>query len=306
MSKLEAVANFTIVLLFGAIAGILGVVLYLSGTTGFSAILLSLVFTILIGFAQWYFAPGIIRWITGAEEITRSQAPKIFETVARLSKKAGLPKPPKVLIVRSPVPNAFAFGRSRSDSSIALHTGLLKELSPEEAEAVIAHEIGHIKHRDVVIMTIASLIPVLLYYAAIILLSGSSDRERRNSLAVFAGGFLARFIGQFLVLWLSRVREYSADEFASGISGGRNLAKALVKISYGIGKGDTNDSVSCLYIGDNTGESPEALAKYLDLDSGALSKALEREKPSSFIEGFMSHPLTSKRILALKRIDDAK
>ncbi len=309
VTKLEFVSNFTVVLLFAAISGLLGVVLYFSGTSGAFSILLALVFTGLIGFAQWYFAPSIIKLITGAKEIERASAPKIFSIVDSLSKKANLPKAPKILTVKNPSPNAFAFGRGQKDANIALHTGLLDALDEEEVEAVIAHEVGHIKHRDVVIMTIASLIPVILYYAAIILLnSRSGDREQRNPFAVFAGGLLARFLGQLLVLWLSRVREYSADEFASKASSGKKLASALAKISYGLGKqsSNSNDSISCLYIGDNTRENPETLAKYLDLSEKDLSRAIRKEKRFVFMEAFMSHPLTSKRILALKRLSERK
>lgn len=309
-TKLELVSNFTIALLFAAISGLLGVVLYFSGASGAYSVVLALVFTCLIGFAQWYFAPSIIKLITGAKEIERAQAPKIFSIVESLSKKAGLPKAPKILLVENRTPNAFAFGRGQKDANVALHTGLLKSLDEEEVEAVLAHEIGHIKHRDVVIMTIASIIPVLLYYVVIILInSRSGDRERRNSLAVFAGGFLARFLGQLLVLWLSRVREYSADEFASKASSGRKLASALAKISYGLGRDDgnsSNDSISCLYIGDATGENPDALAKYLGLSESELSRELKREARFGFMEVFMSHPLTSKRILALKRLSGKK
>jgi heat shock protein HtpX len=303
--KLEAVANMTIVLLFGAIAGLFGVVLYLSGATGFSAVVSAVVLTLFLGLLQWYFSPTIIRWITGARPISKEQAPKIFEMVSRLSKKAGLPKAPVILVVNNPIPNAFAFGRSHSNSNIAIHSGLLKALAPEEVEAVLAHEIGHIKQRDVVIMTIASMIPVLLYYVAIILLSGSSNGENRrgNSLAVFAGGFLARFFGQLLVLWLSRAREYAADEFSAKVSDGRALAKGLVKISYGLREGGTDDSLACLYIGDNTGENANLLAGYLDMDSKTLGEAIRREQATGFIEFLMTHPLTSKRILALKRLE---
>lgn len=300
--KLETVANITIALLFSAVAGILGLVLYYSGLSGFPAIAGALVFTAILGLAQWYLAPPIIRLISGCRELSREQAPRIFEAVSRLSKKAGLPKPPKIYLAAG-APNAFSFGRSRADANVAVTAGLLKALSPEEVEAVLAHEIAHIRHRDVVIMTVASMIPVLLYYAAIIFLSGRSDRENRhNPFAIYAGGFLARIFGQLLVLWLSRRREYAADEFAARAAGGAHLARGLVKISYGLGAGG-NSSLSCLYIGDRTPEDSRALAGYLDIDAKSLEKAIKKEQSFGLLELFMTHPLTSKRILALKRME---
>jgi len=305
MMKVETVAGLTLTLIFGVITGALGVILYLSGVGGLYGVMLALVFTGVILFLQWYFGPTVVKFMSGAKPITREQAPQIFEMVERLSKKAGLPNAPRLFIVNSPASNAFAFGRTRNDSNLALHAGIIRDLSPSELESVIAHELGHIYHRDFIVMTIASIIPVLLYYMAIVVISsffgGRSQDDRPNFVAVLIGGLLARFLGQLLVLWLSRTREYHADAFSAKLTSGKDLAKSLVKITYGLDVKRGNESLSCLYIGDNTGENAQQLASYLSMDAKGIEEGIRNEKRKGFLEIFMTHPLTGKRLLALKQ-----
>lgn len=302
IGNLELVSNATLALIIGVIAGILGVVLYSSGLGGFLGIGLALVFSLILVGLQWWFGPVLIKWMSGAAELPAAKAPKIHAMVDALAKKAGIPKP-KLWVVQNATPNAFAFGRSQKDSNIALHTGLVERLSEEELKAVLGHEMGHIKHRDVLVMTIASVIPILLYYVAILFLGGNRD-DNRPTIGIFLGGLLARFVGQLLVMWLSRVREYHADQFSANLTNPKHLMAALAKISYQVG--GTNSSLSSLYIGENTGESAAALARYADLPAKDLAQAIEKEQKMGFFEVFMTHPLTAKRLLALKEFSEAK
>jgi heat shock protein HtpX len=181
---------------------------------------------------QWAIGPAIIKATVPMKKATD---PFLLDTVRKLARQAELPMP-EVFVVEDPTPNAFAFGRTQSSSSVAVHRGLLQRLNNEEVEAVLAHEIGHIKHRDSMVMTIASALPSLLYYAVFFgtLMMGSRDRKGGgvNYLGAWIGGMLAQFIGTLVVLYLSRVREYYADSFA-GYTTHKPLAlaSALKKIS---------------------------------------------------------------------------
>lgn len=237
----------TTALIFALIAGIFAVAINMAG--GNVSFIAAIAFSLILLGIQWYFGPTLVRWISGAKEVSEQQAPEIHQMVGKLAAGAGIPKP-KVYVVENQTPNAFAFGRTQKSAGIAVHTGLLRVLNKEEVNAVIAHEIGHIKNNDVVIMTLASVIPVMLYYIALATL-GRGDDDRPNPLAAWAGAMAAQFIGQLVVLWLSRQREYYADAHsAEAIGDPMPLAKALVKITYNIPKeaSAANPAMNTLYI----------------------------------------------------------
>lgn len=280
------------VLVFGLIAGILGVLMLITGNE--ISVLTVFIFSLIFLGIQWYLGPIIVKWVTGAKEISPAEAPELHAAVERIAKESGVPKP-KLYIVNSQVPNAFAFGRGKNDAGIAIHTGLLQRLNKQEVEAVIAHEIGHIKHNDVVIMTIASVIPVLLYYIAIMFLSGKDD-ERPNPIAVFVGAIIARFIGELVVLWLSRQREYYADAHSAYImKDPMPLARALVKITYDIPKSGTNEALSTLYVAEHGFVSPSLVQAVSKNSPEALLSAIEKEPDQPF-ELISTHPSLKKRI----------
>ncbi len=281
-------------LVFGLIAGILGVIMLMTGNeiSIFVVLFISLLF---LGI-QWYLGPIIVKWVSGAREVSVNEAPELHAAVERIAKESGIPKP-KLYIVNSQVPNAFAFGRGKNDAGIAIHAGLLQRLNKQEVEAVIAHEIGHIKHNDVVIMTIASVIPVLLYYLAVAFISGREDRP--NPIAVFVGAIFARLLGQLVVLWLSRQREYYADAHSAYImKDSMPLARALVKITYNIPQGSTNESLSTLYVAEHEIVSNSVANAISRNDPNALLAAVEKE-PDNPLEIISTHPSLKKRIKAL-------
>jgi len=226
--------------------------------------------------------------------------------VQRLSAKARLPMP-KLYIVNNPSPNAFAFGRTQSDSGIAVHAGLLRALGKDEVQGVLAHELGHINNRDVTVMTLASVLPVMLFYAFLIF---GRDENGRGGIATILGAFVAQFIGQLLVMWLSRQREYLADEFSARLTGSPvHLMSALAKISYGqaagAAKGNSQSMVNALYIAEPSGAKMNVAEIAGAINSGnesALAEAIEKEKKGGAMELIMTHPLTSKRLERLNRL----
>ncbi len=284
----------TTALVFGSIAGLLYGLFMITGTD--VSIMGMLAFSIVLLGIQWYIGPTIVRWTSGAKEIALQQAPELHATVERIAKKSGVPKP-KLYLVNSQIPNAFAFGRGKNDAGIAVHAGLLQKLNKKEVEAVIAHEMGHIKHNDVIIMTIASVIPVLLYYITIMILS--KDDDRPNPVTAWIGGIAVQFLGQLMILWLSRQREYYADAHSARIMGEpMPLASALTKITYNIPANTGNSSLNTLYVAEH-GFVSESVVRALSMnDSKALLSAVESEKDSPF-EIIGTHPSLKKRLKSL-------
>jgi heat shock protein HtpX len=263
---------------------------WLLGITGAALIYGVFLFIGLMVFIQWLIGPSIIKLTVRMRECTDRS---ILNMVYEIADKAKIPRP-KVYIVENPTPNAFAFGRTQKSSNIALHTGLLERLSQDEIKAVIAHEIGHIKHRDVIVMTVASALPAILYYLIYFGTLAASSRNRDNGanyLGAWLGGVVAQFLATLLVLYLSRVREYYADSYSGHITKQpKNLANALAKISYNLvnAKTRTPASMRAFYIAD------EVSSKY--------SSEIEKEKGRGWMEIFMTHPLTYKRIKALEKL----
>ena len=296
----------TSILVFGLVAAVIGLLINAFGFGGSNSIFVWVAVSFIIVGIQWYFGPNIIKWSTGAKELKREQAPEIFDIVQRLTQKARLPMP-KLYMVNNPTPNAFAFGRTQSDSNIAVHAGLLSALSKDEIEGVLAHEIGHINNRDVTVMTLASVLPIMLYYGFLIF---GSDRNGRSSIATILGAFVAQFIGQLVVMWLSRQREYFADEFSARLTGNpAPLMSALAKITYGQAAGTKSTGMgsmaSALYIAEASGAKMSVAEIASAIRSGnevELAAAIEKEKKGGAMEFLMTHPLTSKRLERLLRL----
>ncbi|MFE2846453.1 zinc metalloprotease HtpX [Streptomyces scopuliridis] len=209
------------------------------------------VILILVGglfIAQFWFSDKIAAFGMGAREVTPEQAPELHGAVDRICALADMPKP-KVAIARSDIPNAFATGRSERSALVCATTGLLRRLEPEELEGVLAHEMSHVAHRDVAVMTIASFLGVLAGLITRIALYSGLSRSARNagpagiaimliplvSAVVYAIGFL-------LTRLLSRYRELSADRTAALLTGRPSaLASALTKVSGQMARIPTED-----------------------------------------------------------------
>ncbi|MEE1737538.1 zinc metalloprotease HtpX [Streptomyces sp. BE147] len=197
--------------------------------------------------AQFWFSDRIAAYGMGAREVTPEQAPELHGAIDRICALADMPKP-RVAIARSDVPNAFATGRSERTALVCATTGLLRRLEPEELEGVLAHEMSHVAHRDVAVMTIASFLGVLAGVITRVALWGGFARSRGNdpagiivmlipliSAVVYALSFL-------LTRLLSRYRELSADRTAALLTGRPSaLASALTKVSGQMARIPTED-----------------------------------------------------------------
>ena len=198
-----------------------------------------LIFMMLILFAQFFFSDTLVLWSTGGRIVTEQEEPRLHETISRLCAIADLPKP-KVAIVESNVPNAFATGRSKNNAVVAVTTSLKQKLSQPELEAVLAHELSHVKNRDMLVITVASFLSTV---AALLVrnmmfmgLMGGGNRDRNNgagaAIIVFVISLVVWVISFLLIRALSRYREFAADRGSAMITGQpSHLASALMAIS---------------------------------------------------------------------------
>ena len=185
--------------------------------------------------AQWYFSDKIVLWSSGAKIVSKEEYPRLHEIVERLSTNNGLPKP-KVAMVNSPVPNAFATGKSPKSSLVAVTTGILDVLDNDELEAVIGHELSHVRSRDVLVLTLASVFSTVAWYLVRFGLFGGLQTRNRNSAGTSAIVLLVAittWVVSFLIIRaISRYREFSADRGGAIMTGKPDkLANALLKIS---------------------------------------------------------------------------
>jgi heat shock protein HtpX len=191
---------------------------------------------------QLFFSDRLALSAMGAKEVSPEEAPGLHAMIERLCIQADLPKP-RIAVADTHMPNAFACGRSQKSATVCATTGIMSVLSPSELEGVMAHELSHIKHRDVLIMTIASFFASI---ASIILqfgfFFGGDDDENPSILVVLLVSFVVYIVSFFLMLALSRYREFAADRGAAIVTGRPSaLASALVKISGAMQQVPTQD-----------------------------------------------------------------
>ncbi len=196
-----------------------------------------------LSFAQLFFSDRLALAAMGAKEVSPQQAPGLHAMIERLCIQADLPKP-RIAVADTHVPTAFACGRSQKSATVCATTGIMSVLSPSELEGVMAHELTHVKNRDVLIMTIASFFASI---AAIILqfgffFGGGSDDDNPSFAIVLLVSFVVYIVSFFLMLALSRYREFAADRGAAIITGRPSaLSSALVKISGAMERVPTQD-----------------------------------------------------------------
>ena len=195
---------------------------------------------------QYYMSDRLVLMTTGAREVTPEQEPRLHATIERLAAMADLPKPKKIAMMDTHVPNAFATGRNPQNAVIAVTRGLMSRLNEKEVEAVLAHELTHVKNRDVMVLTWASIIVIMAGFLMQMLFwmslfggfGGGRSRDGGGGnamlvmLAVYVGTIVIYFVSQLLIMALSRYREFAADRGAAVITGApMQLASALQKIS---------------------------------------------------------------------------
>jgi heat shock protein HtpX len=188
-----------------------------------------------LNFVTYWFSDKIVLRMYSAREVTESEAPELYGIVRRLAQKAALPMP-KVYMVDEDQPNAFATGRNPEHAAIAATTGIMKILSREELEGVLAHELAHVKHRDILISTIAATIAGAISYLAqmaqwAMIFGGRRDDEDSSPFASIVMMIVAPIAAMLVQMAISRSREFSADEGGAEISGNpMYLANALKKL----------------------------------------------------------------------------
>jgi len=241
--------------------------------------------------AQYYFSDRLILLSLGAVEVSEVEAPQLHDMIGRLAALTGLPKP-KIAIIDTPVPNAMATGRNPKHALVAVTTGIMQMLEPEEMEAVLAHEMSHVIHRDMRVMAMAGFFATV---ASFIVQSGlwggfyggndRDDRDRGNSfILVFLVSAAVWAISFVLIRTLSRYREYSADRGSAIITGQPSkLASALVKISGRMERIPAADL--------RTVEAGNTLMIFPALSRGSIS------------EIFSTHPSLEHRIAKLQEME---
>jgi heat shock protein HtpX len=199
-----------------------------------------------LSLAQLLFSDKLALASMGAKEVTPQEAPGLHAMIEKLCIQADIPKP-KIAVADTDVPNAFAAGRGPKSATVCATTGIMRRLSPSELEGVMAHELAHVKHRDVLIMTIASFFASL---AAMIMQfgfffgggHGGGDDENPSFIVILLVSFLVYVISFFLMMALSRYREFAADRGAAIVTGRPSaLSAALVKISSAVQQLPTRD-----------------------------------------------------------------
>jgi heat shock protein HtpX len=193
--------------------------------------------------AQWYFSDKIVMWSAGAKVVTREQFPELHNLVERIVARNNLPKP-KIAVINSRMPNAFATGKGPKSSVVAVTSGLMDTLNTEELEGVIAHELTHIRNRDVLVLTLASLFSTVAWYLMQFGFYGGlygggmgyGGNRNNNSggamIIVIAVALLTWVVSFLIIRAISRYREFAADRGSAQMTGKPiELANALMKIS---------------------------------------------------------------------------
>jgi heat shock protein HtpX len=277
--------------LLGLLYVIFAVVLFQVLNVGLAPML---VIVIGLAFFQYYTSDKLALAAAGAKVVSREEAPQLHDMVERLCAMADLPKP-RVAIMDTPVPNAFATGRSPKHAAVCVTTGLLDRLEPKEIEGVLAHELSHVANRDVLVMTLASFFAML---AAILTRFGlyagmwgggfgGGRRDNNNGtpvwLIVFLVSIAVYFISFVLIRMISRYREYAADRGSALITGAPEyLMSALQKISSQMSLIPNRDL-----------RQVEGMSAFFIIPARARTATAEL---------FMDHPPLEKRLAALARI----
>ena len=307
-------------LLLGLMFGILyALIVGVSAAFGISHFAYYAILSFVLVGIQYLIGPAIVGWAMKVKYVSEQEAPGLHKVVAELARAAGIPKP-RVGISRLPFPNAFAFGRFKGDGRVCVTEGILRLLSKDELRAVLGHEIAHIKHRDMMLITIISVIPMICWYVAWGLMWARSDNRSSGYAALIGlGAFALYFITNLLVLYGSRIREYYADLDSVRIGNApHHLATALYKLVYGsarMPKGALKqaEGLKAFFVNDPSRAWNEIKElQQIDLDmSGTIdsselmalrAKSVRIGTADKLMEVFSTHPNMLKRIQHLSTL----
>jgi len=253
----------------------------------FQNVWLIVILAVGMGLVQYFFSDKLVLWSTGARIIEADEYPELHRTVEKLCKEADLPLP-KIAIMQSPVPNAFATGRSPRHAVVACTDSIMRLLNKDELEAVLAHELSHVKNRDILTMTMASFIAMIasmimqsFFFSAMF---GGRNREGGGTIVVWIVSIIVYAVSTLLILALSRYREFAADRGSAYITKNpRALMSALSKIS-----------------GRMEVVPVQAKAKIESANAFFIIPALSG---NTIMELFSTHPPLEKRLANLERVE---
>ena len=308
---LTMIGLFTIVYFLISIAG-----WYLRISSWYFFMIVSLILV----FLQYWFGPSIVKRSMNVRPLSESEAPEIHRMVEELAMAANVPKP-EVCVSEINIPNAFAYGRTSKSGHIAITRPLLGLLNYDELRAVIGHEMGHIKNNDMAVTAAVSVIPVICYYIAISFIFSRNSSNNGGGIIIGIVGYVFYLIGQLLVLFISRTREYYADE-ASVEFGNMPaaLVSALYKLSYGAARAseqtikDVGENRAFFFNDINNAKNDVHDFRQIDFDGdGSISdEELHRlansnvkiSKSSSLFELLSTHPDSLKRVKRLAELEN--
>lgn len=303
-------------ILFAVIYAVVSMISYALGISNFY---FYLILSLVMMFIQYMMGPTIIEWSMRVRYLKAGEYPKVQAMIKELAAKAKLPAP-RIGIAQVALPNAFAFGRTIGDGRICVTQGILDLLDESELRAVLGHEMSHIKNRDVLTITLLSVIPIILYRIAwqFLFYGNRRDRNQANTALVGLVAFLFYFLTNLLVLYASRVREYFADKGSIDLGNQPSaLASALYKLVYGAARLPREavkdvEGLKAFFANDPSRAVSEFKElRQLDMDkSGTISdqeleflrsKQIKLGFGDKMMELFSTHPNMLKRI---KRLSD--
>lgn len=307
-------------LLLGVFFGIIYFIVFVAGhALGVGNNLFYLGFALVMTLIQYLIGPKMVEWSMRIRYVTEKDDPKLYGIVKELADRARIPMP-KVGISDVNVPNAFAFGRTLRDGRVCVTRGIRDLLTTNELKAVLGHEVSHLKNRDVLFVTLLSVVPMILYHISMSLMWSRRSRNNNGNLAIIGlFSLFLYFITNLLVLYASRIREYFADKGAVELGNQPEyLASALYKLVYGSARLDKEslkdaEGMRAFFANDPSRARDEFRElRELDLDgSGDIdaeelnilrNQRIKVDLGEKMMEILSTHPNMLKRIKALSSL----